>query len=101
MDKELGQRRPLRASHGWTEPTPTSSRRGTGDPRRDQDREPAAPPSRRPAPVRRRELTPEELAQIEERSRAGLLITAEEHDNHRRHGRNRHGILAHVDPRRG
>jgi hypothetical protein len=46
-----------------------------------------------------RELTPEEMAEVVERSRAGLLVTAEEHAGHKRYGGD-HDLTAHILPSR-
>jgi len=106
MYPALGRGRGHGANHNWTEPTPTSvrnemsRRRPEATSRRDDDRRPAGLSSSRPAPVER-PLTPEELAAIQAASAGLVLVTAEEHHGHKRHAGNRHGILAHVDPRRG
>jgi hypothetical protein len=44
-------------------------------------------------------LSPEELAQVQERSRAGLLLTADEVQAHKRYGHD-HPVQAHVPGRR-
>jgi hypothetical protein len=99
--------RPKRQPSPWTvEPTPTSirneqsRRREIWPSHRDETPEPAAasPPSQRPA---RRELTDHELLQVQAQSAAGVLISADEHAVHKRFGAHSHGIMGHLDPRRG
>jgi hypothetical protein len=90
----------------WTvEPTPTSLRREARE-HEVQRLNRQALEARRPAGERegtpqpatgQRDLTPKEQAQILEKSRAGLLVTAEEHRDHKRFGDD-HTILDHVVP---
>jgi hypothetical protein len=72
------------------EPTPTSLRREAEErarrvpaPAEREGRRPVAALPPRPAPAHR-ELTPEELRQVQELSRAGLVLTAEENQAHKR-----------------
>lgn len=65
---------------------------------------PAPRDGRRPgsssgAPAPRRDLTPKELANVAELSRAGLLLSAEEHRGHKRYGHD-HPVQAHIPGRR-
>jgi hypothetical protein len=71
----------------WTTPTPTSLAREKKSAANlgaaDHDRRPGANLPTRPATVKQRPLTPQELADIEELSQGRLVRTAEQNDRHR------------------
>jgi hypothetical protein len=89
------------ADHVWTAPTPVSLRREEAQRRGEAVATPRPALARHPIRVGSRDLTPDELTKIAERSRSMVLVTAEEHKTHKQHARGMpHTILDHVTPGR-